>query len=172
MFYVQKKYKKLEALFVSVSCFLLLASCFLFSCAKTYRVATPTQPKYYKQAFAASPNDVYYALRWAFRTHGYPIAEEDLQNGVIKTRYAPVKANSHFLNTFDRKDFGINGAYHQLEARLAAKNGKTEVQLGSRIQSVVANLQSSGAEEKMILQKVADYLRSPNVQITNLGVQE
>lgn len=141
-------------------------------CTKTFRVASPTMPRIIKQEFAASPNDIYYALRWALRSHGYPIAEEDLQNGVIKTRYVPVKSNSHYVDVFGRPDYGVNGAYHQLELRLVPHNGKTEVQIGSRIQSVVANLKSTGGEEKMILGKITDYLRSPNAQVTNLGVQE
>jgi len=144
----------------------------LMGCTKTYRVATPSSPRLIKHTFAASPNDIYYALRWALRAYGYPIAEEDLQNGVIKTRYVPVKAHSHLLDTFGSPDYGINGAYHQLEVRLVPQNGKTEVQIGSRIQSVVANLKSSGREERLILEKVSHYLRSPNVQVTNLGVQE
>ena len=142
------------------------------SCAKVFRVATPSQPHYYKQTFSSNANDLYYALRWALRTYGYPIAEEDLQNGVIKTHYVPVKAYSHYLELFNRHDFGINGAYHQLEVRLVPQNGKTEVQVGSRIQSIVAHLKSAGTEEQMILDKVADYLRNQNVQVTNLGLRE
>ena len=150
-------------------CFLPL---FFAGCTKVFRVSTPSKPHYYKQTYAANPNDLYYALRWALRTYGYPIAEEDLQNGVIKTRYVPVKGYSHYLEIFDRHDYGVNGAYHQLEVRLVSQNGKTEVQIGSRIQSVVSRLQSAGSEEQMILSKVADYLRNPNMQVTNLGAQD
>ena len=152
---------------------LLILCCFVSftACAKVFRVAKPAQPHYYKKTYAASANDIYYALRWALRANGYPIAEEDLKNGVLKSRYVPVKANSHYLPLFGRQDFGANGAYHQLEIRLVPHNGTTEVQIGSRIESIVAHLQSAGTEEQMILQKVGDYLRSPNAQVTNLGVQ-
>ncbi len=148
--------------------FLLLS----VGCNKVYRTAKPSQPHLYKQTFSATPNDIYYALRWALRANGYPIAEEDLQNGVIKSRFVPVKATSHYLNIFDRQDYGINGGYHQLEAKLIPQNGKTEVQIGSRIQSIVSRLRSNGSEEELILGKIGDYLRNPNVQLTNLGIQE
>lgn len=164
MFYVQKKS------FLLASCFLLLASS--AGCTKVFRTATPSQPTLYKKSFAASPNDLYYALRWALRTYGYPIAEEDLQNGVIKSHYVPVKTYSHYLPLFNRQDFGVNAGYHQLECRLVPQNGTTEVQIGSKIQSMVARLRSRGTEEQMILQKVADYLRSQNVQVTNVGLRE
>lgn len=150
--------------------FLILSS--LLSCNKTYRVAKPIEPHFFEKTFPASPNEVYYGLRWALRTYGYPIAEEDHQNGVMKTRFVPVGPKSHYIPVFDRKDYGVNGAYHRLEVRLVPKGGATEVQIGSRIQSVVAKIHSSGSEEEMILEKVATYLRSPNVQATNLGIQE
>lgn len=142
------------------------------ACTKVHRTATPVMPKLYQQTYAATPNAIYYALRWALKTYGYPIAEEDLQNGIIKTRYVPVGATSHYIDVFTHKDFGVNGAYHQLEVRLVPKGGQTEVQVGSRIQAAVSPIYSSGEEEKLILSKVADYLRSQNAQVTNLGIQE
>src|SRR3989338_7668450 len=124
---------------------------FFSGCTKTLRTAKPSQPQMYKQTFAASPNDIYYALRWALRSYGYPIAEEDLQNGVIKSRYVPVKATSHYVNVFARPDYGVSAGYHQLEVRLIPQNGKTEVQIGSRIQSMIARLRSNGTEENLVL---------------------
>lgn len=141
-------------------------------CTKTYSVAKETSPKLIQKEFSASPNDLYYALRWAFRNHGYPMAVEDFQNGVLKTRFVSVKPSSHYILIFDRKDFGVTGAYHQLEARLVPRGGKTVLQIGSRIKGIIANIHSNGSEEAMILSKVADYLRDPNVPITNQGVQE
>ena len=153
---------------------LLLVLCMSVTtaCTKAYVNSKTVEPRIYKHTFATNPNEIYYALRWALKTYGYPIAEEDLQNGVIKTRYVPVTPTSHYIAIFKRQDYGANGAYHQLEVRLVPHDGKTEVQIGSRMQTIVTHLQSSGREEQMILEKVADYLRSPNVQLTNLGVQE
>lgn len=152
----------------------VVLACVGVSCTKIYRVAKPTPPQLFKKKFAANPNDIYYALRWALKANHYPIAEEDFQNGILKTRYVPVRVYSHYIDIFGRRDYGVSGAYHQLEVRLTPQGGggHTEVQIGSRIQGVVSNLKSNGREEKMILGKIADYLRSPNVQVTNLGVQE
>lgn len=149
-------------------------ACVGVGCTKIYRVAKPTAPVLFKQKYSAGANEIYYALRWALKTYGYPIAEEDFQNGVIKTRYVSVRAHSHYIEVFGRKDYGVSGAYHQLEVRLQPQGsgGQTEVQIGSRVQAVVSNLKSNGSEEKMILAKISDYLRSPTVPVTNLGVQE
>lgn len=144
----------------------------LSACTKTYTVAKPSEPKLYKKVYSAKPNDLYYALRWAFKTYGYPIAEEDLQNGVIKSRYVPVRANSHYIDVFKHKDFGVSGAYHQMEARLLPHGDKTTLQIGSRIQGIVARIHSTGTEEAMLFEKVSDYLRSPTVQLTNQGIQD
>lgn len=152
--------------------FLLLFGSMALSCAKTYSVAQPKMPKIYQKSFSATPNDIYYALRWVFRSFGYPIAEEDLQNGVIKSRYVPVKATSHYVKIFGRKDYGVTGAYHQLEARLVPKGGGVIVQVGSRFQGIVASLKSTGREENLVLDKVSDYLRSPSAQVTNQGLKE
>lgn len=154
-------------------CFLFFVFCLASGCTKVYRTAQPTQPKFIKRNFSNSPNDLYYALRWALRTYGYPIAEEDLQNGVIRSHYVPVKAYSHYVRAFlDREDYGASGAYHQLEVRLVPQEGETLVQIGSRIQSVATPMVSRGTEENMILKKVADYLRSSDVQVTNIGLRQ
>lgn len=144
----------------------------LGGCTKTYRTAQPVMPKIYKKTYAATPNAIYYALRWALPAGGYPIAEEDLPGGVIKSRYVPVKAVSHAVPLFKRNDYGVNGAYHQLEVRLIPQGTSTEVQIGSRIQAVVSPLRSTGREEAALFKKIGDYLRDRNATLTNQGIQE
>lgn len=161
---------KLKTLNFSLSLFSLLF--LLSSCTKTLSTAKSISLPAYKQSFAANPNQIYYALRWALKAYDYPIAEEDLQNGIVKSRIVPVKATSHYVDVFKHRDFGVSGAYHQLEVRLVPQNGRTEVQVASKVQGVVKNIKSTGQEETLILTKVGDYLRSANTSVTNLGVQE
>lgn len=170
----EKSYSlKIKTFIFSLSFLSLLFSLFsLSSCTKTVATAKPMALPAYKQTFAATPNEIYYALRWALKAYDYPIAEEDLNNGIIKSRYVPVKATSHYVDLFGHQDFGVSGAYHQLEVKLVPKNGHTEVQIDSRVQAVVKNIKSTGQEEELILTKVEDYLRSANTSVTNLGVQE
>ncbi|MBI4124344.1 MAG: hypothetical protein HY466_00240 [Deltaproteobacteria bacterium] len=170
-----KKRSKRSTVHGPRSMVLLFASlllCTSLACTKTYRTARPEMPKVYKKTFAANPNAVYYALRWALPAQGYPIADEDLHNGIIKTRYVPVGAVSHALPLFGRNDYGVNGAYHQLEVRLVPQGGRTEVQVGSRIQAVVSPLRSTGREEARLFDKIGDYLRDRNAALTNQGIQE
>lgn len=148
--------------------FLLLP---VIGCTKTFATARTTEGTVYTKEFSATPNDLYYALRWVFKSYGYPVAEEDFQNGVIKSRYVPVGPVSHYTDVFGRRDYGVTGAYHQMEARLIPRGGKTGIQMVSRIQGIVRNIKTSGREEKMLLAKIADYLRSRHIQVTNQGVE-
>lgn len=150
--------------------FLFLVFASLVGCTKTFSVAKPQNLPAYQATFAVSPNDLYYALRWALTNHGYPIADEDFQNGVITTHYVPVTATSHYVDVFGRKDFGVTNSHHQLEARLMPKEGVTIVTLHSRAQSVAQPFRSTGDEERKILAKMGDYLRKKNIQVTNLGL--
>lgn len=144
----------------------------IFGCAKVYRTAEPSDPKFIERQFLATPNEVYYALQWALKVSDYPIAEENLAGGIIHTRYVPVKATSHYVEIFGRKDYGVTGAYHQLEVQVLPAGEETKVRIGSRVKGIVSNLKSSFTEEKKVLADVSNYLRDPNVRITNLGVKE
>jgi hypothetical protein len=127
---------------------------------------------FYKRAFDASPNQCYYALRWALKINGYSLAKEDLPKGLISTTWKPVTADSHYLPQFGRRDYGATGGYHQLEVRVVPKGSRTQVQVGSRVKAVVSRLESSGIEENKVLAEIGDYLRSKQPKITNTGMME
>jgi hypothetical protein len=127
---------------------------------------------YYSKTFKASPNECYYALRWALKINGYPVAKEDLPAGIIKTVWRPVTSDSHFLPVFDSKDYGATGAYHQLEVKVVPRGSKTKVEVGSRLKTIAPNMKSSGVEERRVLAQVGDYLRSHEPMISNEGISE
>lgn len=127
---------------------------------------------FYKRTFNASPNQCYYALRWALKINGYSLAKEDLPKGIVTTTWKAVSADSHYLPQFGRRDYGVTGAYHQLEVKVVPRGSKTQIQVGSRVKGVVANLKSSGIEENKVLAEVGDYLRSKQPNITNTGMVE
>ena len=127
---------------------------------------------YVSRTYAAVPNDVYYAVRWALVEAGYAVGSENLADGVIVTSWEPVRATSHYVPLFNRKDFGVTNSYHQLEIRIVPGDGRAEVQVGSRVKTLVANLKSAGTEERRVLDGIGAYLRKGEPALTNLGVDE
>lgn len=124
--------------------------------------------------FETDANQAYYAVRWALKTSGYSITNEDLQNGTVTSSWLTTKVDSHFIAPFDRPDYGVNGAYYRLEIKIAPETGTnlTRVEITSRVKSMIPRLRSSETEEKRILSKISDYLRRPDIRVTNLGIEE
>ncbi len=122
--------------------------------------------------YAALPNDVYYAARWALVNAGIPVANENLQEGVITSTWIPVSSGSHYIDLFDRKDWGVTNSYYQLEIRIIPGEGRTSVKVLTRPKTIVSNLKSSGAKENEVLSAIGNSLRKNAPEITNLGVSE
>ncbi len=151
---------------------MIVCGCFVGACAKPMATASTYTMQSVADNFSANANAVYYGIRWALATRGYPVGFEDLHGGVVVTSWVPVKATSHYLQPFRSKDYGVNGAYHQLELRVSAGSGGTAVTVTSRVKSVVQGLHSSGEEEHAVLQEIRNYLHGTDVHVTNVGVDE
>ncbi len=143
----------------------------LAACAKPLATGTTYTMDSVGDTYSAGANAVYYGVRWALAARGYPVGYEDLQNGTVVTSWVPVKATSHYLQPFRSKDYGVNGAYHQLELRVAPSGGVTGVTVTSRVKSIVQGLHSSGEEERAVLQEIKNYLHGTDVNVTNVGVE-
>lgn len=142
------------------------------ACAKPIVRATDSKLPAHEQTFAAGPNAIYYAIRWALAERGYPVGMENLHDGVLTTAWTPTKSDSHYLAPFGRPDYGAAGAYYQLEVRVIPEGGQTRVAVESRVRSVARGHRSSGREEVAVLKEIAHYLRGQDVQISNVGAEE
>ncbi|MFH1830115.1 MAG: hypothetical protein ABH871_04995 [Pseudomonadota bacterium] len=150
--------------FVAVAC---------SSCSKPLVSArVDNRIQYFTQNYAATPNDTYYAVRWALKEAHLPVAEEDLPSGVIKTSWVPTTSDSHYLELFDRRDYGATNSYFQLEIHVEDGSGRTQVKVGSRVKTLVNNIYSSGEVEQKVLAGIGNYLRKSAPELTNLGVNE
>lgn len=152
---------------------LVLALCLAQACSKPLASATvrPNSSPVSRD-YAALPNDIYYATRWALVEAGFAVASENLQDGVILTSWEPVKSDSYYIPLFERQDYGVTNSYHQLEIKIVPEGGRTDVQVTSRVKSLVANIKSSGIEERKVLDGIGNYLRKSEPSLTNLGVSE
>lgn len=124
---------------------------------------------YVSKSFAVDTTEAFSAVRWALKINGYPIANENVQDGIVTTTWIPTTSDSHAIELFNRRDFGVNGAYHQLEVHVVSEDGRTRIDVGSRVKSVAQGVKSTGIEERKVLNEVAKYLRVSEPTITNLG---
>lgn len=127
---------------------------------------------YESTTYAAVPNDIYYAVRWALKENGYPIDKENLSEGMITTSWVPVTSDSHYVPVFGRRDYGVTNSYHQLQVQVTSEEGRTRVRIGSRVMGLVSNIESTGTEEKKVLANIGNYMRTKDPDVTNLGLIE
>ncbi|MBU4484126.1 hypothetical protein KKA47_01760 [bacterium] len=143
------------------------------SCAKPLYVAKDLPVEYVSKTYEGSSYaDVWHATRWALRMTEYPVKDEDKRQGTIITSWVSVETDSHYVEFFNRKDYGTTGSYHQLEIHVLNMGGSVKVEVGSRAKSMLTNLKSTKSEEKLILQKISDALRSEDIRVTNVGLEE
>jgi len=156
---------------IAIICVVLV--CAVAACSKPLidgRIAKNV--RYHTRDYAANPNQLYYAARWALEENGYAVAKEDLPQGTVITTWQPVTSDSHYMKVFDRKDYGVTGSYYQLKIYIMSGGGRPKVRVGAPVKTIVANMMSSGVEEKKILDGIGNYLRSANPNLTNLGITE
>lgn len=156
---------------------LMVLLCAVTACVKPALTAKEQSTTPVERMFTATPNQAYYAIRWALASVGYPVGHEDLVNGMISTSWVPTSPTSHFLNPFDRadpdaRDFVNLSGYYKIDFQVVPEGGKTRIVATSRVRVMVAAVKSTGAQEEMVLRKVGDYLRTSDPDVTNLGVKE
>jgi len=138
----------------------------------TVKARSAKKLHYEGRDYAASTNDVYYAIRWSLKQNGYSVAKEDLPNGVITTAWKPVTSDSHYVPLFGRRDYGVTNSYYRLIVDVIPGGGRNVVKVASVVKSLVAELKSSGVEERKVLDGIANYLRVKDPDISNLGIAE
>lgn len=152
---------------------ILFAALLSMACAKPLIRASAKPMETMARQYAADANLIYYAIRWALSTRGYPVASEDLHGGLITTAWVPTRSDSHYLQPFATKDYGVTPSYHQLAIKIVpAGGGKTDVEITSHLKSIVSYVQSNGREEGAILGEIANYLHSSDLGVTNIGAEE
>ncbi|MBI4367623.1 MAG: hypothetical protein HY543_12475 [Deltaproteobacteria bacterium] len=155
---------------VSHGSLLLLFVC--GGCAKPMIRANARMLTPITRTFSADPNRVYYAIRWALAAQRYPVARENLPEGIVTTAWLPTTSDSHFIRPFQSRDFGVVPGYHQIEIRVEPEGGASRVSVTSRLKGIVAYMESSHRAERAVLDEIAHYLHSGDLGVTNLGAEE
>ncbi len=104
---------------------------------------------------------------------GYQIMDTDESRNRILTGWVPTTSDSHYLEYFNRRDYGAGaGSYYQLVADVFQEGNQVKVSVCTTIKSISGKLTSSRVVEKRLLAKLDDFMRSPQIVITNVGMQE
>lgn len=152
---------------------LVLAAMTLAACSKPLATAhIAPDVEYIGRSYAANANDTYYAVRWALNEAGLPVASEDLTAGIITTKWVPVTSDSHYIDVFGRRDYGVTNSYYQLDLRISFDGGRAQVQAAARAKTLAARFKSSGIQERKVLDLIGAYLRTGEPEVTNLGINE
>jgi hypothetical protein len=126
------------------------------------------------QLYSTSPEVAYKVGKEALIRLGYKIENEDEKTGTLVTNWNSTKATSHYIDLFDHKDYGTVSAYYRLKMQITESvAGRTQVAVSAPVRSIITGrLKSSYREEKRVLKKIQDLLRTDEFSITNVGVED
>ncbi len=165
--------KRIRSL-VGVLLILISGASLLTSCTKVLVRGKDKDMEPVSRLYYTSPDLATKAGREALIRLGYRIDNEDASTKTLTTNWQSTKAASHYIDLFDRRDYGTVGAYYRLKLQVIERvNGQTEVAVSAPVRSIITGrLYSSNREEKKVLKKIQDLLRTDDFEITNVGVEE
>lgn len=123
------------------------------------------------QKLKAPSDHAFEAARKALLATGYEIQEQDAGKKILRTTWVSTQATSHYTDLFDQKDYGTVGAYYHLRVLIREEGPHSVVEISAPVRSLVAHQKSSYREERKVLKKMKDILRSDSFEMTNLGVE-
>ncbi len=113
------------------------------------------------------------AAEKALNDMDYKVEYADKDQGVLRTGWMPTTADSHYLDLFDYKDYGVTGSYYHLTVRITEDGpSKSIVEVQAPLRTIVTRMKSSYRQEKKFLARVRNYLRPADIEVTNIGVVE
>lgn len=156
--------------------FLILFSVWLtqtgMSCTKDLVYSKDYVTKPYVDHFKSGPETVGIALSKVLQSEGFSIAEGADNTKQIVTGWKPTEVDSHYFNLFNRRDYGTSdGAYYQVIANITPETGGSQVELTTKVKTIVGRMDSSGVVERQTFKKLADAIRPSTFEMTNVGIK-
>lgn len=110
-------------------------------------------------------------IQKAIESLGYAVTRADDTVTRFTTAWKLAPPDSHYSSYFNRKDFSASlGAYYQLVVEVTDLSPRLRVSVSTQVKSVAGKLTSANVLEKKILARIDDFLRSPQIEMTNVGV--
>ncbi|MBF0107395.1 MAG: hypothetical protein HQM16_18955 [Deltaproteobacteria bacterium] len=164
---MQKFFLKLMALFV------LSVSLSAAMCTKVVTYAKDHRTEAIAHSYSTNIPIAMQQTQVALKSLGYNVQGVDWSTNQITTGWRPVTSDSHYMNLFNRRDYSANsGSYYQLVATCSQESHKVGVSVYTVVKSLTGNLSSSMVVEKKFLGRLDDFMRSPQIEITNVGLTE
>ncbi len=160
----------MKKVFVTTLCILTLLG--VSGCNKKLIYSKDREMEPLSKTFATSPDDAFETAREALTRLGYKIDHEDKSEKVLTTGWQSTKATSHYVDLFDRKDYGTVGAYYRLRVKVEERGGKAAVEVSAPVRSIVGRIKTNYREEKKLFRKMADLLRREDFEMSNVGVED
>ncbi len=150
---------------------LLALTIFLISCNKPKLFSSNQASEEITHSYSVSPEEAFRAAKTALAFRGYALKEEDPQKMTLETYWQPTTADSHYVLVFGRKDYGTVGAYYKLVVKVTSRGSGSQVAITNVAKSFISNVKSSAREEDRVLEKVDDFTRRKDIDVTNIGLQ-
>lgn len=126
-----------------------------------------------KAYFQNDKSEVFQAVSKTLELYGYEVYNIDESKGRITSGWRPVEVDSHYFDLFGTKDYGSSdSSYYQLLVDLTEEGTQIKVAVATKVKSIVGRLYSSSKIERQIIHQLEDYLRSPQIEMTNVGVRK
>lgn len=110
-------------------------------------------------------------IQKAIESFGYAVTRVDDMATRFTTAWKLVPPDSHYSGYFNRKDFSASqGSYYQLIVEVTDLSPRLRVSVSTQVKSVAGKLTSAHVLEKKVLARIDDFLRSPQIEMTNVGV--
>ncbi len=153
---------------------IILTLCFaivLPACNKPLLYGTIQEADAVVKNYEAPPDETFKAAKEALAFRGYSLKTVDEENKTIETYWQPSTADSHYVDVFGRPDYGTVGSYYRLVVKVSPRGTGSSVSITNVAKSFISNVKSSGRTEAMVFEKVADFTRKRDIQVTNIGLQ-
>lgn len=159
--------------FFSLSLSLVVVILFSTGCARKliYGKDFYTTPKL--EYFRKGINTTFDSTQKILENLGYQVQRADIKRGKIITGWVETEPSSHYVNVFDRKDYGISdGAYYRVVVDIHSSGFETKVAVSTMVKSIAGPLESSGEVERKVINRLREQLRSADIELTNVGMEE
>ncbi|MBL7686201.1 MAG: hypothetical protein JNK65_09255 [Deltaproteobacteria bacterium] len=151
---------------------ILLSTVVLTSCGKPRLFGKEMTLEPVTKVYPVKPIDAVKAVKEALAVNGYNVQKQDLPHGILETHWQPTSSDSHYVVVFGRQDRGTVGAYHRLLIEVCpVGSDSSTVKIVSQAKSIISNVHSTGIEEEKIFDKIADFTRKANIDVTNVGIR-
>lgn len=145
----------------------------LAACTKVVVYGSDNLTESLSRRYTASKSELFAQCIRALDQMGYNLNEINEEQGQIVTGWRATTSNSHYLKLFGHKDFSANaGAYYQLLLRVEENGPMSNVEVNTRVKSISGKLTSFHSLEKDFLAKLSNFMRSPQIEITNVGEKD